>query len=160
MPGGKTQQKLNQVVKSLAKKYNAPVFEPHMTLLGGIQENEEMVVKRTERLVSQLRPFRLTLGKIEFSTTYFQSVFIRVNATACLMEAYIKTQKLFNKDKDTLFMPHISLMYGNHKMSLREKIAQKIKLPKLSFAAKSICVYKTLSGADPKEWKLVEKLVL
>lgn len=156
VPEGQVYKKIDRLIKDLVGKYNAPVFKPHMTLLGATLGGEKEIVKKTRKLAKSLQPFKLTLGEIDFSNTYFQSVFVRVKATAFLMKAYIKTQKLFNKDRNSLFMPHISLMYGDHVMSLREKIAKRIKLPKLSFMAKSIFVYETFLNVEPIEWKLVK----
>jgi 2'-5' RNA ligase len=67
------------------------------------------------------------------------------------MEANLKAKRIFQIDND-VFMPHISLFYGKHKMKLREKIASEIELPKYKyFKAEKIIVVP--STQNPTEWE-------
>lgn len=150
-PQGEIQSKLSEIITDLSKKYDAPDFEPHMTLLGDIDLDEETVLEKTEQLVSELKKFPLTLREISFSTTYFQSVFVRVKSTSVLMNANLKAKEIFEYD-NSVFMPHISLIYGEHDMVLREKIAAEIKLSEnLSFTAEKLVIVP--STLNPDDWR-------
>ncbi len=151
IPSPDTKKRLKKIIIKLSKKYDGPVFEPHMTLLGNIQSEESECVKNTKVLASQIKPFSITFGDISFSTTYFQSVFLRIKSSAELMEVNLRAKKLFNLNNN-VFMPHISLLYGNFDMKMREKVSSRIHLPdKLSFKVKQIIV--TPSTENPSEWK-------
>lgn len=151
IPSPDTKKRLKKIIIDLSKKYDGPVFEPHMTLLGNIHSEESECVKNTKVLASQIKPFTVSFGDISFSTTYFQSVFLRIKSSAKLMEVNLKAKKLFNI-KNNVFMPHISLLYGDHEMKIREKISSRIHLPtNLSFKVNQIVV--TPSTPNPSEWK-------
>lgn len=66
------------------------------------------------------------------------------------METHVKAREIFNISKDLVYMPHISLLYGNYEMNLREKICNEIKISKQSFLAEKIII--TQSASDPKAW--------
>lgn len=141
---------LEDVIRELSDKYKGPYFEPHMTLLGNIPCSMEDAVEKTKILCKDIKPFEITLGEISFSTTYFQSVFVRVKSSASLMVSNLKAKGVF-KSENGLFMPHMSLIYGDHQMNLREKIASEIKLPdNLTFKVEKLVV--TPSTNDPKDW--------
>lgn len=150
MPPDPVKSILQKIILDLSKKYKTPSFEPHMTLLGDIEVSEEEIMAGTKKLALMLKPFNLALGEVSFSTTYFQSVFVRVKSSAKLMQANLLAKQIFNIE-NTLFMPHISLLYGNHDMEAREKIAAEIKLPvDLSFQADKIIIIPTTE--NPKDW--------
>lgn len=48
MPREELYHKFANLIKKLAKKYNAPKFEPHITLLGQIFQSEKEVLKRAQ----------------------------------------------------------------------------------------------------------------
>ncbi len=157
-PTSSLKKSLDELILKLSKKYRSPKFEAHMTLLGNIDSDEKTMIKKTKELTSETKTFSLQLGEISFSTTYFQSVFVRVKSTDELMEANLKAKKIFQMDNN-VFMPHISLLYGNHQMKLREKIASEIELPKYKyFKAEKVIVVP--STQNPTEWKHLAEIPL
>ncbi|EKD91448.1 MAG: hypothetical protein ACD_30C00005G0016 [uncultured bacterium] len=158
VPSGDVKKKLEGVILDLSQKYNSPVFEPHMTLLGDISVDEKSVLEKAKILTSKIKPFTVELGEISFSTTYFQSVFVRIKSNAELMNANLAAKEIFGVDNN-VFMPHISLLYGDYDMELREKVAKEIKLPSnLSFNVDKLVIIP--SFPEPKDWKHLAKLPL
>jgi 2'-5' RNA ligase len=148
---------LNKVIKNLSVEYNGPVFKPHMTILGTIDRELSDIQKAVETAVKGLKKLDLSLGPGSFSTTYFQSVLVRVNSTTQLMQLNLDIKKGLDIENN-VFMPHISLMYGNHDMETREKVAGKIKLQGSSFIADEIVIIPEKS--EPKEWEPIVTIIL
>lgn len=134
----------------MARKYNGPVFEPHMTLLGNIDKDLSEVKQKVKELANRIETLELSPGQVSFSTTYFQSVFVRVNSTAKLMQLNIEAKKLFGMENN-VFMPHISLLYGEHDMVTREKAASEVKLSEAPFTVDKFII--TPATSNPSEWK-------
>ncbi len=150
IPSPEIKKILEDVILKLGDKYKGPYFEPHMTLLGNISCTKEEVIEKTKELCREIKSFEISLGEISFSTTYFQSVFVRVKSSASLMELNLKAKEVF-KMENSLFMPHMSLLYGNQQMELREKAVSEVKLPSnLSFKVDKLVV--TPCTDDPKDW--------
>lgn len=157
-PTSDLKKSLDELILKLSKKYKSPKFKAHMTLLGDINSDEKTIIEGTKKLASKLETFDLQLGELSFSTTYFQSVLVRVRSTDELMEANLKAKKVFQMDNN-VFMPHISLLYGNHQMKLRGKIASEIELPKYKyFKAEKIIVIP--STQNPAEWTHLAEISL
>lgn len=104
-PDEENQQRLQKVIDKLAEEYAAPRFEPHLTLLSSIPRSEEIVVEKTKEIAAKTEPFTVTTGEIEFSTTYFQCVFVRIKTTVPLMEAHIRAREIFGMDKEKFLCP-------------------------------------------------------
>lgn len=144
------QDYLSSLVKLLANKFNGPIFEPHLTLLGDISINEKEVMSNVELLVKKAKSLNLEFGEVSFSTTYFQSVFVRIKASVDLMNLNLHGKKLFNINPN-VFMPHISLYYSNDEMERRKLIANSINIKEKFYKANKLIL--TYSTADPKGWK-------
>jgi hypothetical protein len=141
---------LKDCIDSLAKENNAPTFEPHMTMVGTIDQDLTVIEQTLQNCLASMTPMQLELGEVSFSTTYFQSVLVRVSATAQLMELNMQIKNSLNLEND-VFMPHFSLLYGNHSMKERAEIAARIKLPTLSFEIDTLVI--TPAVANPDDWE-------
>lgn len=148
---------LQKIIIELTEEYGSPVFEPHLTLLSGITEDLPTIVEKMTSIASTGSPLELSLGPVSFSTTYFQSVLVRVNSTAPLLQLHLDILKTFGFETG-VFMPHMSLMYGDLPMPLREKIAQSISLQPHSFLAQE-CVVMS-AEPDPREWRQLAAIPL
>lgn len=143
---------LSKVISELSSKYRCPIFEPHLTILGNIDHELSEIKQIVEKIVSDLDSLNLSFGPVSFSTTYFQSVLIRINSTAKLMQLHFDIKKLL-KDENIVYMPHISLMYGNHDMETREKVALGLNFHLSSFIARQIVIIP--EKPKPADWKPV-----
>lgn len=148
---------VSKVINDLSVEYKGPVFKPHMTVLGSIDRKLSDIRKAVETVANDTERLSLSLGPVSFSTTYFQSVLVRVNSTAQLTQLNLDIKKLLDIENN-VFMPHISLMYGNHDMKTREKIAEKIKLQSSSFVADKIVIVPEKS--EPEEWEPIVTILL
>lgn len=123
-----------------------------MTLLGDIDRDLSEIEQKIKELATGLNKLELSLGPVSFSTTYFQSVFIRINSTAKPMQLNLEAKKLLNTENN-VFMPHMSLLYGDPDMVTREKAAPSVKLAGSSFTVNNFIIKTTTD--DPKDWKIV-----
>ncbi|MBU2051630.1 2'-5' RNA ligase family protein [Patescibacteria group bacterium] len=58
-----------------------------------------------------------------------------------------------------MYVPHMSLVYGNLDLAQRFTLAQSIKLPVTKFLADRICVVRA-DSLNPKTWKKVAEFTL
>jgi 2'-5' RNA ligase len=152
VPNKNLLKELTDIVKQLSEKYHTPIFVPHMTIVGGFESDLKTIKQKLASIARTVTPLNLELGPISFSTTYFQSVFVRVNSTAGLMDLNLKIKKEFNLSNNA-FMPHISLVYDIPDMKTREKISKEIELKNTKFTATELGVI--TDSFNPDEWKTV-----
>lgn len=154
VPDGEVYESLKAVITDLSKKMNAPAFSPHMTLHGVVESNDNEIVEKVKEAAKHISQFELELGPIEFSTTYFQCVFVRIKATAQLFNAHLELRKAFGISENHVFMPHASLLYSDMDMEEREKVAKSTRLQHHTFIAKEITIVRA-DQPDPETWEVV-----
>lgn len=158
-PTGQVYDRLAEMIRQLSEQYRAPVFEPHITLLGGLAGNRESLVLRTTQLAKLIQPNIVTLTTVDYLDEYFRCLFVSVEKTKWLADANIGARKLFHREGTPEFMPHLSLMYGNFPPTTKQRIIIEIgSTLATSFEVTSLHLWST-NGA-PLEWYEVQEFFL
>ena len=159
VPTGDVRDRLSLVLNRLSAHYGAPVFPPHVTLLGSFVGPRSELIHRSAQVASALRPFVLRLNEIEFLDAYFRSLFVRAALTELLRRAHRTACQAFGRRREPALMPHLSLLYGDFPPSLKEKMIAEIG-PRLDiqFKVRSLHLYRT--HGEPSHWRRVESFGL
>lgn len=149
----------SQHIIQLAKKYHCSPFTPHVTLLKNIKLSREDATARLEKLASVLQPFPIKLDVVNYADDHHQAVFIHVKKTQDLDSAHKKAEEIFNLD-DTPYQPHLSLVYGDLPVVLKQRIMKSIdKSFNDTFIVQVLDLYDT-SPKDERFWKSIQKISL
>lgn len=143
------------VIQQLALELNAPIFEPHITLLGNLKGSEAEHVARSTELARRLSPFPIVLKEPAFGEDYFHCVFLVADMTAPLLHAHALARQIFHHEDSGRYRPHISLVYGRY--SENEKRDVIARLPAtlcLPFEVSHLSLIKD-GHHDPTEWQHV-----
>src|SRR3972149_1366255 len=96
MPSGKIYKRFSNLIKKLAKEYDDPVFEPHITLLGEFTDSLEVSAKGANELVSGQKPFTVNLEEIDYQAFYFRTLFVKAKKTQPLLALHNRAKEVFN----------------------------------------------------------------
>lgn len=102
---------LSQIIRDLAEKYNAPLFHPHLTAFGGADANVDEVIQVAKDAVFGIKPFKITVDKLNYTEYYFQTVKIEFKNNDLLNVINQRLAEKLTKYGDYTFRPHISLIY-------------------------------------------------
>jgi 2'-5' RNA ligase len=155
-PTGDTAYKLQQRIKELSRKYDTPVFSPHVTLLGGLTASKTELEALTDTLASSVTPFELKLTKAGYLNTFYQSLFIHVEQNEGLTHLHDNACRLFDcpDEYQNDYMPHLSLLYGDLNQPQKEKILNNIGREfYIRFTVKKVVLMHT--DGKPKQWMKV-----
>ncbi|GJL69040.1 MAG: hypothetical protein NPIRA06_16750 [Nitrospirales bacterium] len=150
-PTGQAYDILMKTITDLSKAYHAPVFDPHVTLLGSLPGTGEAIPSQCVKLGGLLAPFDIFLAEPAYGDQYFQSVFLKAQETPALMDAHELANRLFVKASNP-FMPHLSLVYGHYSLVPKHKITSTLPqaLP-LNFRVDTIHLIHSKSE-HPMDW--------
>jgi hypothetical protein len=165
---------LHREIIGLTKKIaDAPEFFPHVTLIGGIEQPKDQVLKITEQLVSTLKqPLQIEFEKVSSGDIFHQCVYILCKASDPLNSAARAAKEAFGLDPCTPYMPHLSLVYSDmsteHRQALAAEMQQKLcpsnessggedeKLVERGFLADSLAVWYTpVEDKTLESWRAV-----
>jgi 2'-5' RNA ligase len=154
MPTGEVHEQLERILHELSARFAAPEFPPHVTLLGGIVGPRCEVLSKAASLAARIRPFAVRLGELRCLDEYFRCLFVRAARTTPLLNAHKVARDIFGHHREPLFMPHVSLLYGNFSQSSKEKAVAELGLRlDLEFKVRNLHLYST--RGVPREWRCV-----
>lgn len=155
MPKGEQYNRFSDLIKRLAHEHGGPVFEPHVTLLGDIEQPEEEVIRKTEHLVLNQQSFPLTLRQVNYQDYHFRALFVKAEIAGPLQTLHERAKVIFNMQDIPPYMPHLSLLYGSYPNELKEKIILEIgREQPAQFEVSSVHLIK---GGEVKDWQIIKE---
>lgn len=146
---------LDERIGDHARSYpDAPDFEPHITLLGGIGTDETTAVERTDDLVRGCDPFELNFSDVSCSTTTHQCVFLLVTPSATLLRLRRSAAESFGRG-ERLYVPHLSLVYSEMDVDERVRLVRSIDAESLPDSVRIDTVEVVDTAGPVSEWRTV-----
>jgi 2'-5' RNA ligase len=144
------------VIRILRKAFNAPDFEPHLTLFVTAKDREA-----PSKVLRQIRarPIRLRAGGVAHSRKFTKTLFVRFKASPQLRKLTGNLARAAKSSAKVPKDPHVSLLYKKLPRSSQKELAAVMRLPFRSVVFDSIAAVRlTLpvrNGADVAKWKIV-----
>ena len=143
------------VINDIAQRYDAPTFEPHVTVHVGADTVDDVlskVVRDCEQIVLQALEVS---GSSEFIKTLF--VQFALNRRVQRLNEIIRNAG--QDSSDYQIQPHVSLIYKRMSILARCQLARSMKIPFSEVVFDSIkavrCASPTRSSADVEAWRVV-----
>jgi 2'-5' RNA ligase len=117
---------LRKITTSLAKKYNAPLFTPHITLYSGVdryQHAEEAV-----RKCKGFSELRLRTANIGFSGTIWKTLFVNIKKSKNLKSINRFLESSLAHSTKYEFRPHVSLIYKKLDAKTKRQLARNVNI--------------------------------
>jgi 2'-5' RNA ligase len=159
IPGSKDEEYLNKIVSSLAKKYKAYPFIPHLTLYAATHAPKEIMVQALELAITDVKPFSVKSISLESSEEFTKGLYIQFETNAMLEKLYTVLNSQLKNYREYSLNPHLSLIYSRV-MSLQEKNEYIKSHPVIDRIGFNRCAI--ISGSKPitneedvKDWQIV-----
>ena len=148
---------LQEIVNELASEYQAPVFSPHCTLYSPTDLEANELDKILEKAGGKVSSLYVTMDKLDHTTNIWKTVFIELEKSLELSNLQHSLVSLIPDPKPYEFLPHISLIYKEIPIELKEKIIRKLTM-RNSYIMDKIIAMKT--GPNVVQWEKVLEVTL
>jgi 2'-5' RNA ligase len=153
-------RRLDDLIADHARAHpDAPEFDPHITLLGGIETDEKTVGDRTRDLTRGRDPLELAFGGVSCSTTTHQCVFLLVWPSVPLLELRQAATESFGRAAE-MYVPHVSLIYSALSPEDRVRMVRSIDADSLPDTVPIDAVEIVDTGGPVSDWQTVSTYTL
>jgi hypothetical protein len=146
-----------RTINDLAHRYDAPVFEPHVTIHVGADRAD--AANALGDAARDCKLIGLTPLGIDQSDEFIKTLFVDFLMSAELRKINDMIREAANDSSQYELNPHLSLLYKNLAAPTRRELAASINVPlfEVTFdAIKAVrCVSPTESGTDVEAWHVV-----
>jgi 2'-5' RNA ligase len=116
------------IISDLALRFDAPVFEPHVTIYVTRSKNEN-TGDALKPALANCKAYRLLISGIDCSEEFTKTVFVQFEADQALTELNGNLRRASAFQNDYQLNPHLSLIYKTMSHETKEEIARSLTLP-------------------------------
>jgi 2'-5' RNA ligase len=148
-----------KIISDFAARYDAPVFEPHVTIHVG-PDHVDGASRALGDAAHKCTGITLKPTRIDQSEEFIKTLFVEFAITAELRQLNEVIRNAANGSSQYELQPHLSLLYKKIAAETRRDLAGSIKIPcrEVTFGAiKAVrCISPTQSRADIDAWRIIE----
>lgn len=159
MPDGEAYNLLQELILDLSQTHDTPRFEPHITLLSGITDEEDLAIEKTRHFAFNTQPITAALTHIEYLELYYRCLFFRADTSEQLMQARQQAEQLFEHTQIQPFIPHVSFLYGAMPTFQKEAIINDLG-NRFLMSLKMNMLRLVRTQRTPEYWELVAEFPL
>jgi 2'-5' RNA ligase len=145
---------LKKIITNIAKKYDAPEFEPHITIYG-ILDIEINLIKKILKKIARNNKLIISKNiKILQSNNLWKTIYIELENQKEFTKIYQDLKEYFKQIKKYEFNPHISLVYKILSTIEKTEIINQLDIKK-EFTIEQIAILKFFPEIE--KWEIIEK---
>jgi hypothetical protein len=146
------------VISELAARFDAPLFEPHMTVYATTMGNEN-VAELLEQAVAQSQAYALLVAGVDFSDEFTKTVFVQLEPNEAVTRLSASFRQASTMKNEYQINPHLSLIYKTMPPETKAEIAHSVALPfqevRFESAKAVISPAEIKSREDVEAWRVV-----
>jgi 2'-5' RNA ligase len=156
MPISEQEGAFAAIVRDLAKRFNSPAFQPHLTLVEDMPRSCEELKPLVQQVADGMASFEASIESVEESQLYYRSFYARFPVTPQLRMLKERAVGLFKVGSVESFMPHISLAYGVAESPEKAKAiaALQRELQGMSVRFDRVCIVSSSRQTPIEEWQI------
>jgi hypothetical protein len=146
------------LISDLATKFDAPIFEPHVTLYvtDAANENPSALL---DHVLKDRESYRLAVCGLDYSDRFTKTVFVHFEPDAALTRLSSDLRRASAVQNEYELNPHLSLIYKTMALETKRDLANSIRLPFSEVAFDSIKVVTSPAKIESREdvdlWRVV-----
>ena len=154
------------VIAELAARYDAPSFEPHVTVYGG-SFAEDAELEPVRRVLAggaaEGGPITLRVTGLGVTEEYFKTLFVSFGEEPRLRRLHGLVKEAVVRDSGYELVPHLSLLYADIPLAAKEVAARTVFLDReeMRFDEVKIVAPDPVTGwSDAKRWQTLFRVRL
>lgn len=145
------------LIEDLARRCDAPLFEPHMTIHVG-SNHADAADKALSKTARECQPIKLKALEIGHSDEFIKTLFVQFAPNRKLRQLHETIRNAAQDSSDYELNPHLSLLYQTMPVVRRSELAHSINVPSSEVmfdVLKTVrCISPTRSRADVEAWRV------
>lgn len=160
MPAESSRTFFASIIEDLARRFDAPTFEPHVTIYI-TAKNDDIPAEILSRVLNGLSPLRLSPLNLQYSDSFTKTLFVQFKSSPLLTRLSDALREASVLRQDYPLDPHLSLIYKKLDTSTKIDLLNSIRLPfndvLFDHVQTVICPFPTESREDVERWRITAK---
>ena len=158
MPAKPARKFFQGLIEELARRYDAPVFEPHVTVHVG-EDHADAAEKALSRGLREWQRINLKQLGVDHSDEFIKTLFVRFAPDKKLQRLNAIIRAAAQDPVRYQLKPHLSLLYKSIPVATRRALADSITVPFSEVTFDGLravrCISPTQSRPDVEAWQVM-----
>lgn len=162
VPVAADKRRLQRVINEMAARFDAPVFEPHVTLYSGEMAHIEDAADVLEGIAGEF-PIVLHSSGMGHSDQFTKTLFMEFAPAFALNQISDDLKSFAKAQNEYTLNPHVSLLYAPISRDIREALARELVVPKVVRfdSIKAVATGdRTQTKSDVEQWQSLAARVI
>lgn len=159
IPAAAERAVFQDLILTLARRYNASTFVPHVTLYSGASPLDEQPLALMAQATSAMHAVQLQVERVAYTATFTKTLFVQLRPSPVLCQLTHALRCLSAMPSAYLLDPHISLLYQHISESEQRHLAATIALPLSTVQCDAVWAIASWStprtAADVARWEVL-----
>ncbi|CAN7031687.1 unnamed protein product [Brassica rapa subsp. trilocularis] len=160
VPEEDVEDRLRRLMEGLRSEFGGPPFDPHLTLVGPQKLTAGEAKLMFEAACEGFKAYPATVDQVSAGTSYFQCVYVSLRHTVEVMNAAGHFMGHFKAFTGKLYVPHMSILYGDLTEEDKKKALEKAStldssLDGLNFRINRVELW--ITDADVGSWVKIDE---
>lgn len=146
------------LISDLARRFDAPAFEPHMTVYATALGDHDGAAL-LEQVVADRRTYSFRIGGVSYSDEFTKTVFVQFHPNEAVSRLSADFREASSIQDEYELDPHLSLIYKTMTSEKKAEIATSVSLPfeevRFDSASAVIVPAEIQSRGDVEAWRVV-----
>ncbi|MBW2520037.1 MAG: 2'-5' RNA ligase family protein [Deltaproteobacteria bacterium] len=129
IPEQRFYDELLAIIVKLAKRFDAPVFQPHVTIYCTRRSDDRDELTLLTSLAQLTRPLTLNVETVQTGESLNKTLFLQLQKTAECNSLYQVLHGAASSPSGYRFDPHLSLLYQHTPRFMREALVSQLGFP-------------------------------
>ena len=116
------------LIKELARRFDAPIFAPHLTIYAAPRDNSDPD-EILARVISKSETFKLLISGAQYSEEFTKTIFVQLEANDHLSDLSRGFSREAQPHHNYRLNPHLSLIYKTLPEATKKEIAASMEIP-------------------------------
>ena len=147
-------------INDLARRYDAPLFEPHVTIHVGAN-HIDVAEHALSKAARECQSITVKALGIDHSDEFIKTLFVQFALNTNLQQLNAIVRSAAEDSSDYKLNPHLSLLYKKITPVVRSELADSINVPFSEVVFDTLqavrCISPTQSRADVEAWRVITR---
>lgn len=159
LPSAADRAFFQNIINTLAKTYEAPAFEPHVTIYSGAYTPQDNPEANLQLATNGIQCVHLCVETTLYTDVFTKTLFVQFHPSPILAKISKTLRHTATAPSDYPLHPHLSLIYKQMSKETKQHLASSLHIPRseISFDEVSAVMSSgsTQSPEDVKRWNTV-----
>lgn len=159
IPSKEDKEFFQKIINTLAQKYDAPTFTPHVTIYSGECALDESPAELIEKATQKVQSFSLKVDRLLYTDEFTKTVFVQFHPSPILSKISETLRCNSKKPSEFALNPHLSLIYQHIDREIKKDIITSISLQKSEVFFDEVKAVltpeKVQKGEDVEKWTVI-----